>query len=525
MRSGGVGGSGGVGALEVGGWSTTTEAELQDLDRLAAVTRAAAARLAETGSRMSALAASPDLLASTPLSPVTAAAAEWAVLAATTGPRGAIAVAATLEATGLMVEAAAATYRQAEHAADGLVAGSQFLAGLVVGAAVTVSAQALALLGSAVGLAAGPELLTGLTSALPWAVPAALHRIDAAGGPDWTRASEALQSFVTGHPELLQQLGAAGGGLLSGAEIALAPGLRETALARSHGLAFSTRDAALDLAGQYIDGEPVVMALPDQGFLPDSTNLPAPAPAGIGDLYAGLADDIAESGLPGRITVSTLRTQSPDGTAAVRYIVNLPGMDSCGLPGHQSDDARDNSGNLRLVGGLQSAYTRGVAKALALAGAPPGATVALVGHSQGGLAAVELADDASFRHAYTVTHVLTAAAPISRLPKNPAVDYLSLENAHDIVPRMDGASTVALANLTVVRFSSDTGSVGGNHDMQLYASAARRLDADAASDADLRRYLGSLAAAGFLVGHRGGSIERRAFRITSDRRPARRRTP
>jgi hypothetical protein len=510
-------GGAGAGDLEVDGWSTTTAAELIDLDRLAELTREAAGRLTEIGCRMSPLAASPDLLASAPLSPVTAAEAEAAIVGATTGPAGALVVAAGLEATGLLVEAAAQTYRRAEQAADGLVSGCQFLAGLAVGLVLTSATEDAALVGGAALLGTAPMWGPALVSSV-WALPYAVRAAQGAAALDWSAPMTVLQAFATGHPELVQQFTAGGGGLLSGAELALAPILRERVIG-AVGLPISTRDAALVLASQYVDGTPVVTSLPDPTSPPDASAPTPSAPTGIGDLFADLARDVADSGLPGRITITTLHTRRAGATGETRYIVALPGMDSLGLPGHQSADARDNSGNVRLVGGLPTAYTRGVARALSRAGVPHGATIALIGHSQGGLAAVELAGDPSFRRDYTVTHVLTAASPISRMPKNPDVAYLSLENEHDIVPRLDGASSVALPNFTVARFCVNTGSIVGNHDMSLYARSARLLDADAAADADLRKYLDSLHAAGFLVGHGDeASVERHAFRITSDRR-------
>ncbi len=290
-------GGAGAGDLEVDGWSTTTAAELIDLDRLAELTREAAGRLTEIGCRMSPLAASPDLLASAPLSPVTAAEAEAAIVGATTGPAGALVVAAGLEATGLLVEAAAQTYRRAEQAADGLVSGCQFLAGLAVGLVLTSATEDAALVGGAALLGTAPMWGPALVSSV-WALPYAVRAAQGAAALDWSAPMTVLQAFATGHPELVQQFTAGGGGLLSGAELALAPILRERVIG-AVGLPISTRDAALVLASQYVDGTPVVTSLPDPTSPPDASAPTPSAPTGIGDLFADLARDVADSGLPG----------------------------------------------------------------------------------------------------------------------------------------------------------------------------------------------------------------------------------
>lgn len=84
--------------------------------------------------------------------------------------------------------------------------------------------------------------------------------------------------------------------------------------------------------------------------------------------------------------------------------------------------------------------TTGAMDAVRRAGVPAQAKLMIVGHSQGGLVAMNLAGNRDFTARYQVTHVLTAGAPIDHkrviLPSRTAV--LHLENSHDYVPALDG---------------------------------------------------------------------------------------
>jgi pimeloyl-ACP methyl ester carboxylesterase len=203
--------------------------------------------------------------------------------------------------------------------------------------------------------------------------------------------------------------------------------------------------------------------------------------------------------------------------------VYLPGTDAWPLPGGQDDRVRDTGANLRLVGGRDTAYARGVDLAMTRAGVPAGADVLLVGHSQGGMTALELAGDEGFTRRYRVTHVVTAGSPAAQvrdLP--PRTQALSLENEHDLVPRLDGEPNPDRPNRTTVVFDAhadEPSSIGANHSLAAYRRGARAVDTS--GDASLRRYLDSLQDGGYVdsSGERTGAIER--FRITREEPPTR----
>ncbi|MEU5538682.1 hypothetical protein [Streptomyces sp. NPDC020362] len=134
----------------------------------------------------------------------------------------------------------------------------------------------------------------------------------------------------------------------------------------------------------------------------------------------------------GRILVQNVR--GPDGV--VRYVVQAPGT----APGRPRNDApQDLVGAWRRLFTTNSPRTRSILLALADYGIPRGADLALVGHGEGGIALMNLAQDEEFCRAYRVTHVIAVGAPVgTRKPADPRTWVAGVTNRHDIVPVLDG---------------------------------------------------------------------------------------
>lgn len=480
--------------VAVAGWSTSTSARLEDLDLLAARLALTAARLAESGLTAQAVAVDADLVSSLALAPDTGAEAQLAITRASLGPGGAVAVGARFEATALLVSAVVQAYRDAEATATALVDGAGYTGDFLLGQTLTLAAPAL-------GVGAG-TLYTGARQLLGPTVTDAL--VSAAS----TQLLSALQSCATAHPDLVQTVAGGSSGLLSGsAGAVLAPLAPFGAVAFLAGLPASTSDVARLVGRSYVDGVPVVR--------PADVPYATYAASSLGGLFGGLAAS-TEGSDGGRITIRTLTSTDSAGASTTSYVVELPGMEEMTAPGNTDDIARENGSNLRLVGAEPCVYTLGIRQALRMARVPAGATVALVGHSQGGLAAYQLANDPTFTGTYHVTHVATAGSPVSSLPRNPGVRYLALENAHDLVPTLDGAAMKAAPGLVTARFSVDRHTIVGNHAMTLYAEQAVELDDS--TDPDLAAYRRSLVQAGIL-GRPGAptTVTAQAWRVSSDR--------
>ncbi|GAC1332307.1 MAG: hypothetical protein NVSMB13_20920 [Mycobacteriales bacterium] len=211
---------------------------------------------------------------------------------------------------------------------------------------------------------------------------------------------------------------------------------------------------------------------------------PRPAQADVGSCAwaeQGLPDSLLRIAmLPGQsdigrtdvITLTRLGGEPP------HYRLELPGMARLGPGG----DPMTLPGAVAAELGRSSAYSRAVQAAVELADVPVGAQLLLVGHSEGGIAAMNLAADPSFNGSRVqVTHVVAAGSPIDgkRLPAGSATSVLSLQNVNDAVPALDGmAPRRTASNRLTYTFSRDTGSVIANHSAELYADQARRVLAD-----------------------------------------------
>lgn len=225
------------------------------------------------------------------------------------------------------------------------------------------------------------------------------------------------------------------------------------------------------------DGHPTVRALP-----PDRSPAATSPPRSLADLMSGLS--ARNRGQPGEIDVRILHR--PNGGQAV--VVDIPGTKSwTPLP---TSDVTSVVTDVRAMTGHTTSYERGVLDALRRAGVGPTDDILMIGHSEGGMVAIQAAIDATRSGAFHVTHVVTAGSPIGRIAGHvpQSVSVLALENAHDVVPHLDAASNPPASNVTTVTVDHDDGSVLQNHDIEsAYVPGAR--DADAARDLSIREFI------------------------------------
>ncbi len=161
------------------------------------------------------------------------------------------------------------------------------------------------------------------------------------------------------------------------------------------------------------------------------------------------------------------------GDGSTRYVVLLPGVRTFA----ETPDPLDLPGALHALVDGSSAYTRCVGEALDAAGVPAGAPVLLVGHSQGGIVAMDLAGDPEFNgRRVHVTHVIAAGSPVSSKTAVGATRVLSVENVNDVVPHLDAVDAGSAvdappaASRLTYQFCDDQHDVSRNHDPELYAT-------------------------------------------------------
>ena len=438
-------GDGGI--VSVTGGAGGIEAKYSDIETLARIFDDTGDELRSRAWDDKGIAVNGELVESSILSPVTFASAEAAILAATVGPGGLAFEALDLEVDALAMQANVLILRGADDLRRQAIEALDYLVGRALGTAL----PGLLLAGTGgvlLTLAANPGL----------ALLAYLNRDDIA-----KLAEHELIDLLQEHPEAVQHLINGGGGLVDGLLDNLPPGVREALLAKlgldpAHP---TTNDIAGDLAGLFGDTDVTVTAGGQE-----TRNLAAPG--SIEELMRNLGK--TNQGADGEIDIIKIG-EGPN----VRYIVNLPGTDSFGVGGSQ---VRDSLANLQLVGGQETAYARGIREAMEAAHIPKDAPVALVGHSQGGMTAAQLAANPAFTDRFNVQHVVTAGAPTAQVPHIPnGIQVLSLENSGDLVPLTDGEDNPDQPNRTTVRFDHPTGSVGGNHAMETYTTGGSLVDA------------------------------------------------
>ncbi|MGV8907373.1 MAG: hypothetical protein ACOH1Y_00180 [Propionicimonas sp.] len=233
-------------------------------------------------------------------------------------------------------------------------------------------------------------------------------------------------------------------------------------------------------------------------------------PDSLESLTASVSD--AYGAGDGVVRITTIQTEN-----GPRVIVSVPGTEEWSPIG--GNNAMDLTGNLVTAGGGRSTMTEAVELALAKANIPPGAQVALVGHSQGGMTVAALIADPDFVSRYNVTNAITFGSPVDSVQFDSRVKVLELQHASDIVPKLDMGDALYAPNPFVPGLPiipgipsgydqagpqntsvtlPDAGGpfdVGANHDDRNYSSSIAN-----SSDPDLLAYESQLRASGFLSG-------------------------
>jgi pimeloyl-ACP methyl ester carboxylesterase len=210
-----------------------------------------------------------------------------------------------------------------------------------------------------------------------------------------------------------------------------------------------------------------------------------------------------------------------DVSGAGRYVVVLPGTQR-GSP--SGGNPFDTTGIVEAIR-YDSAYlARAVAQALEESGASPGGAVTLVGYSQGGMHAANLAANQGLRAGYDIRMVLTAGSPTAHTETGEGL-HLHLEHADDWVPGTDLAANPDEGRRVTVQLHQPPAPValpdkglGPAHKLDTYLAGA------ASVDAGIHPSLVPvhLAAAAALGARAGGPVlaRRHAFQLSRSEGPA-----
>jgi len=375
----------------------------------------------------------PDLAASAVLDSAGAARFHAAMLAALDGPDGLTALAGGIGLHAFKLRAQVVAYRTADDLAAALLDVRRLTQGAAVIATLPVLLPTLGV--------AGAGWLTGETIA----------------GQD---PFADLQRLLVDHPGIIDEtFGSAPGSISAVFLFALGPVAMSTdcvvRLTPGKTLFPTTiAEGVALLSLLYPDGK---AAVKDRG-VDRSNRFMIQPPRGFGDLVGGLNHRNRQS--PGQIDVRVVERTLLDGSVQRSYIVDIPGTKTWNLPGKDHPQINDLGTNMHALAGDPTAYEQGIAEALRRAGALPHDPVMLIGHSQGGLVAVNAADHFASSGRYRVTHVVTLGSPVAHLRVPRSVRILSVENKHDIFPHLDGRDNPDEPNHTTVTFDEQYGDIG-----------------------------------------------------------------
>jgi hypothetical protein len=375
--------------------------------------------MARTGFHVAALAGSAELLASAMFDPIGMARAEAGILRASVGPGGLAVLSAGLTVDSLLLKAVVAKEQYVDDLPLHEVAGLERWF-------VTLPLE----------LALDPSR--------------ALH--------DGTRDSAALANAITGyaapHTQTLLEL--------------FAPSRRFRLDVAQHRPLSVDPLFGLPLAPLVPGSERTGGSVSISRYAPSWGRQPPPSIGSMLDRVGDLEDQPAAS-------IAVQRVASPDGVA--RYVVVLSGMRSM----TDTADPEDLLGSGAAVVATTTNYTTCVRQAIDAALVPRGAEVLLVGHSEGGIVAMDLAGDPAFNGGRVrVKQVVAAGAPISSktVAQGSGTRVLSIENVNDIVTHLDAAdppaSRQSVDRLTY-RFADDEHNIVASHDVSLYARHAAGL--------------------------------------------------
>jgi hypothetical protein len=198
--------------------------------------------------------------------------------------------------------------------------------------------------------------------------------------------------------------------------------------------------------------------------------------------------NIAIMGNEGKILVQGV--VDADGTE--RFVVQLPGMK---VGPCDTDTPQDLLGAICNATLPDSPYTRGVRKALEQAGAPEGAEVAIIGHSAGGLAAMNLAASTDFVRRYELTHAIVVGSPVdNKRTASERTWVASVTHDHDIISTLDGRGPASPyqphPDWFEVQYSDPRSEFPACHQPSAYVAGLNGVIADARDEIDrqLRRY-------------------------------------
>ena len=192
----------------------------------------------------------------------------------------------------------------------------------------------------------------------------------------------------------------------------------------------------------------------------------------------GLLGRVQSVNAAGPGTFEVLKVHGPEGPV---FVVVLPGTQ--GSSHTAGSNPFDPTGIVEAVHYESTFVTEAVRGALAESGASTGDRVMMVGYSQGGMHAANIAQNPGFAETYRLDLVLTAGSPTGREPSG-GTRYLHLEHADDWVHQVDGTANpderdrvTVTVHGPVAEVPDDDKGLGAGHKLGTYLTGAEAVEA------------------------------------------------
>ncbi len=210
--------------------------------------------------------------------------------------------------------------------------------------------------------------------------------------------------------------------------------------------------------------------------MPRGQTFTAPSPSGLGQISARMRL-LSNSGQPVvRIEQYRVGDQS-------RFIVYVPGTQNLSLKA--SSNPFDMRSNLLLLAGARSNAARATELAILRAQVGPRDQVMLVGHSQGGLIALDIAKrSVAGQVAFRVEQVVTFGTPAGANSADSLPKVLSIENEVDLVPKVELRENPSESNWLTLERKVEGDPISA-HKMESYEQIVTKIRAESQNYAQI----------------------------------------
>lgn len=195
--------------------------------------------------------------------------------------------------------------------------------------------------------------------------------------------------------------------------------------------------------------------------------------------YTGYFEELADAGADGDVAVTVVTGDGGEKT----YLVHLPGL-ALDLEDINREDGRGYLGLVDAVANDSEQLAGVVQEALTAAGASEGDAIGISGYSMGGIAAVNLAQNARLQKSFDVRAIATVGAPGQNRTIPPGTSAVHFQDGRDPVTNILGEAHQETSERLTVHYehhnqeNSSDGLLGGAHQFNHHQEVIEEFEQD-----------------------------------------------